>query len=203
MQRIDLLIGGALLLAIVLSIAGAATYEDERRGSAFTVTWRTQTLAGDVAAQTATATEFPFNMALAAQNLTTVTFAFDIAAPAARAQPTAVRIEVTPPNATEPHVAEGSVPAGGPTGVVFSVPFEVGVLPTTRTTTGASPEDAIVTLTRDHATSNGTGEWRAVVLLAPGAPGPLGGLETYTVSVTAELVAYFAEVQIQTPEVGR
>lgn len=201
MKRVDLLILAVLVAAILLSVAGALAYEDTRRAR-FAVDWTTTALDVEGTLEGASATEFPLVFDIDATNVTFANFTFTVSGNAARAQPVAIRVELTPPNATEPLVVEGELPAGPLGSVALPLAVPVNAVPSVVAANGASPADAAAALAAIYATTNGTGEWRAVVLLAPGLPGPLGAAETYTVAGVAEVATYAADVRPVPPEVG-
>lgn len=204
MKRVDLLIGIVLALAAIGSAIGYVTYEDDRLGSPFLVEWTAEDLALDAVTATQTgAGDVELDFPVDATNLTRIQFNVAIASNAPRVQATQVRIEAFPPGGNESLVEEATLPAGSTSGTAIPLVFDLANLPRVERTTGGSPEDAAARLAAEFASTNGTGEWRFVVSLAPGAPGPVGGAETNTVTIDGTASRYEAEVRPETPEVSR
>lgn len=204
MRRIDLLIALVVLAAAIGSAIGAMSYTDTRLGTPFTVTWTTSTT--DLPEATAAhsgAGESEILVPVNATNLTRAAFTVTIASDSPRVQPTQVRVEVIPPDGNGSLVQETTIGPGAAGSVEVPLVFELGAVPDVDTVLGDSPDDAKAKLAAQHARTNGTGEWRVLVQTAPGAPGPLGGTESYAITVTGALTRYEADVSVTTPEVRR
>lgn len=200
-QRIDVVIVAALVLAAALSAIGVATYEDDRMAS-FTITWNVRDEALEVPAVSHTgAGEAEATFDVARANLTVVEVVVGIEGAAARVQPTLVRVElVSPRNNTT--AAEGELPLGP--GATIEIPIEMPLaeLPDAPTMTGPSLEAARRALNATVSSSLGVGTWTLRASFAPGAPGPLGD-EAHTLTAAVTLRYYEAELAVVGPEVGR
>lgn len=199
----DVVIAIVLVVAVVASIVGAITYEDGRLGSArFDVSWASSVVELDpVTASQAGGGEVELRIPVNVSNLTALDVLVAIEDASPRAQPTAVRLELTPPGGGEPIVQEGEVPVGGATTIEIALHADVGEAPNATSTTGASLEAAHASLAAEHTNTNGTGEWVLVVSLAPGLPGPLGAQASHSVSAAASATIYSAEARPVLPEV--
>ena len=201
LQRVDLLIGAVLLVAAAGSAIGVVTYEDDRI-AAFRVTWPTDDSEVDADAQTlAGPGDLEFSIDVATPNLTRAAWVVTVAGGAARVQDVAIRVEiVSPTNQTQ--AADATLPAGATASVDVPLEFDLAPVPEIVRVTGPSLDAARGALNATQSSTLGVGAWTVRVSLAPTAPGPLGGTETFTAQPRATLTAYAAELAPETPEVG-
>lgn len=200
MQRVDLLIGLALAVALGGSLLGVATYDDARL-AAFEVTWASAevTFASEPASATGPS-EVELTLQVDAVNITGGDVEITVGGQAARLQPVAIHVEVVVPGVNESFAADGELAAGPSASTTLSVPVALREAPDVATIEAASPDAARARLAAQHASTNGTGAWTIRVTLAPTAPGPLG-TEAFTVEARAVVTTYAAEVLVDTPEV--
>lgn len=200
MQRIDVVILAALVLAAAASAVGALTYEDDRLAE-FTIGWDVRTAAaasGSVAH--AGAGEVETTIEIAQPNITTITFTVTLSGGPARVQPTAIRVEVISPTNDTTSV-EGELPVG-PTGSVdLPVELTLAPIPGATAATGPSMDAAQNSLNATLSSSLGIGTWTIRASFAPSTPG-IGGQEAHTLAASAAIEYYRAELSIVGPEVG-
>lgn len=201
MQRIDALLVGVLVLAVVLSAAGAVTYDDDRLAS-FDVTWATSAEDVDIAAATHSGSgEVETTVAIERENLTHLTFTLSIGGGAVRLQPTAVHVDILSPT-NDTTSAEAELPAGPTASIEVPIDIDLTEAPNATRVSASSLDAARGSLRSSFSSTLGTGTWRIVASFAPGAPGPLGD-EAHTVGGTVTLTSYEADVTPVSPEVGR
>lgn len=202
MRRIDMLIGGVLVVAIIASAIGALAYEDVRGVQTFRVSWDLRdTPLAEESGSMAGAGETTWSFAMSEPNVTSILVEVRVDGGAPRVQDVAGRVEVTPPNGT-PVAVEFTLPAS-PTGAGQTIPVEVplGAVPDASDVEARSREEAIALALPANATTAGFGEWTIVLTLSSTAPGPLAG--TYAVSYVAVGRALDGEATTQLPDVGR
>lgn len=202
-QRIDVVIVAALILAAAGSAIGVMTYRDDRGGE-FTVTWTT--IVEEISAdpiQIQGNSQGELNLDASLRNMTTAMVRVTIGGTLVRTAPAALLVEIMVPGLNETMSAEGTLPAGPPTRVTIEVPVDLGAFPTATSIRAASPEGAIAALDAQYGSATGTGGWVARVSVAPGAPPPLDATEPYDLSAVAEITTYRAEVSVDSPEVPR
>ena len=203
MQRVDFLIIGVLVVAGIGSALGALTYQDARGGGAFTVEWTTRDVAVEAApASHSGAGDVELTVPVVEENVTRLALTVSISSSTARLQPTQVRVEVTPPDGNGSMVEETTIPVGASGNVEVPFTFDLGSVPDVDRVSAASPDAAAAQLAQEHARTNGTGEWRVVVSIAPAAPGPVGGAEAHTIGATGTATVYAANVRPMAPEVA-
>lgn len=201
MDRINVLIVVAVVVAAAGSAFGVLTYEDSR-GSQFRVAWRTlsEVVQGEQATLTG-AGEAEVSLPILLSNVTSGNVTVAVANQPGALAPTSVRIEIAIPGFSEPIVQEGEIPTASP-GTTFVVPVDIVALPNATTVRGSSPEAAETALGGEHTSILGRGNWTVLVSLSPTVPDPLGAVQ-HTVDVTAELLVYEPELTVLTPEVER
>ena len=200
LQRIDLLIGIALAVAIVGSAIGVATYDDDRLGG-FLVTWRTaeEGAGSEQLTQTGAGTvELPLDVN--AFNVTGGEVRVSVEGQAARVAPVSILVEVLVPGANASFTEEGELPAGPAGSAEIVVPVTLRTLPDVERVTAGSLDAARAQLAAAHTSALGRGLWSVRVSLAPTAPGPLAS-EAFTLEAVAVLFTYAAEVAPDLPEV--
>lgn len=202
MQRIDVVIVAALVLAAAGSAIGVLTYEDDRRG-VFEVAWTARTLELDVP-QTAHAGagSVETTVIVATMNLTSVLFDLTIGGGAPRVQATEVLVEVVSPT-NDTTTVEAALPAGVAASVQVPVEVALASVPDAATVEGPNADAARDALNTTLSSSLGIGTWTVRVSFAPSAPGPLGAQEAHTVAGIATLSYYVGDLVLATPEVGR
>lgn len=200
LQRVDLLIGLALVAALGGSLLGVVTYEDARLAT-FEVSWATTGIEyGTEPASATGAGEIELALEVDAANLTGGEVEVTVGGQAARLQPVAIHVEIAVPGVNETFATDGELAAGPTSSTTLTVPVALRDAPDVATIEAPSPEAARAQLAAQHASTNGTGTWTIRVTLAPTAPGPLGA-EAFTVDARASLATYAAEVLVDTPEV--
>ncbi|HET6405264.1 MAG TPA: hypothetical protein VFH78_11505 [Candidatus Thermoplasmatota archaeon] len=201
MQRIDVLIVAALVLAAAGSVLGVMTYTDDRLAT-FTIEWDLRTSEADAPPASRTgAGDVETTLDVTQRNLTRATFSVTVGGAAARVQPVAVRVEVVSPT-NDTTAVEGELPAGPGASVTLPVEVRLAEVPNAPTIQGPSLEAARHALNETLSSSMGVGAWTIRASFAPGAPGPLAG-ETFTLVVRASLESYQGSVVLLGPEVGR
>lgn len=201
LQRIDLLIGGILVLAIAGTVLGVATYEDDRLGG-FGIAWRE--VEGEVdpdAVPQAGAGTVEILANVTQENLTRAIWTVTVSGSAARVQPVEILVEVVSPT-NETLSAETSLPAGATASVDVPLEFDLAPVPNATRVTGPTLEAARSALHATQSSTLGVGTWTVRVSLSPSAPGPLGA-ESFTVDALAALTHYEADLIPETPEVSR
>lgn len=201
MQRIDVLIVGALLLAAAGSALAVVTYEDDRIG-AFNVTWTTRETELDAEPVSHTGPgEVETTVEIVERNITRIAFTVLLSGGPARLQPTAILVEVVSPT-NESMTAEGELPVG-PTGTIeVPLEFELAPVPGEASVTGTSLDSARDALNATLSSSLGIGTWTVRASFAPSTPG-LGGQEAHTLGARADVESYQGELALVGPEVGR
>ncbi|HUR70032.1 MAG TPA: hypothetical protein VM370_12365 [Candidatus Thermoplasmatota archaeon] len=200
LQRIDLLIGAALVVALVGSAIGVATYDDDRLG-AFRVTWTTSSLELEGGAAQGSGATLAGAFPVASRNVTTMLVDVTVGGAPARVQPVAIHVSVDGPNGTHGE-EEGALPAGPGGSVTIHVEVPVAPVPTRASVAAASPDAARRALDASSGSSSAIGAWNVTVSLAPSSPGPLGS-EPFAASYVPSATVYAAEVALDTPEVTR
>lgn len=203
MQRIDVLIVAALVVAGAASAIGVMTYEDDR-ATAFEIAWALQTTeveAPEVGIAGGGGRVEP-TIDVVQQNVTSIGFMVTITGDAARVQPTSVLVEVISPTNNTTSV-EDELPAGPTSSIEVPVEVLLASIPDATTITGPSLDAARVALNATLSSSLGMGTWTIRVTFAPSAPGPLGGVESYDVAVLAAIEHYEGTLSLVGPGVGR
>lgn len=200
MQRIDVLIVGALVLAAAGSALGVVTYDDDRVGD-FTVAW---TLVTDELEATGDGIAGPgvieTTLNVTSPNATSILFDVTLGGAAVRLQPTAILVEVVSP-ANDTTSAEGELPVGPTASVTIPVEVPLAPVPTETVVRGASLEGARLALNATLSSTLGIGTWTVRATFASTTPDALA--ESYTLAVVATVERYVGEVAIIGPEVGR
>lgn len=201
MQRVDVLIVAVFVLAAAGSAIGVLTYEDDRGGSAFSVTWTTETTElGPVDTTLQGAGDAVLEIPVELQNLTSLAFEVTVAGSAARVQPVQILVTVTgPDNAT--YEGEGQLAAGGPGSATIPVEVTLAEVPQETSAPGASFDAAAQALAERHTSTEGQGTWTITVSVAGSAPGPIA--ETYSISAAGTAETYRGEVTTSAPDVSR
>ena len=202
LQRIDLLIGIALAVAVLGSAVGVATYDDARLGR-FLGTWTTSQQEVSVeptAGGAADTVEMAFDVA--ARNITEALVTVGVQGNAVRAAPVAILVEVVVPGMNETFSQEGELPAGP--GAAAEVPVAIPIRAIPPALEGpieaSSPASAAGIADDVYGSDVGVGNWTIRVTLSPTTPGPLGQ-ESFSVGATAVLTVYALELAPETPEV--
>lgn len=199
--RVDAVLGVVLAFAVVASVIGVLTYEDDR-GASFRIEWaeaRTSLPPLEGTQQGGGTLGLPFDVS--GLNLTRLELNVTVAGAGPRAQPVNVLIEVVPPNGTAPLADEAQLPIGAAQSFTRALAVPLAAAPEAREVRAASPEAAVAMA--GQASTLGQGAWALRVSFAPGAPGPLGNAESFRVSVEVTEVAFHATATPVTPEVGR
>lgn len=201
MDRVNLLVIGVLALAAVASAAGVVTYEDERL-TTFALDWEAFSVELPLdATPVAGAGEASFDVPLVASNVSAVEVRVRVTTTNPGVQPASVLVEVTPPGGAAV-TEEGSLAAGPNAAADVVVRVLVRAAPEEREVKAASPAAARAVADGDVG-PNGTGTWSVVVRLSPGSPGPLGGVESRTVSGALVATRHEAALRPVLPEVAR
>lgn len=199
-QRIDVVIVAALILAATGSAIGVMTYQDGRGGE-FSIITRGITETIEAAPIEITGnSEGELVIDIPLRNITLGLVRVTIEATLVRTAATEFLVQLTVPGLNETFSAEGTIPAGPPTAITIDVPVEgLPPLPQASSVRAMSPEAALAQLDAEHGSDVGAGQWLVLVSAASGAPGPLAS-EPYAVSATAEIGVYSMTVAFDTPE---
>lgn len=201
-QRVDMLIGVVLVVAVVVSAVGVATYEDDRLAT-FRVAWQETRVPLDE--ETATrqgAGSIEATLLVTGENLSRVELVLTIGGSGPRLQPVDVLVEVVPPAGLEPVQEEARLEVGPGGTIRVPVPIEVAAKPEDREVRASSPAAALDAASPANKTA-GQGEWLVRVTFAPASPGPLSQGETFTLVAAGEAVGHRGTATPKTPEVGR
>lgn len=205
MRKIDLLIGGVLVLAVVFSILGVATYESQGAPVYdYAVSFSTSKGSLSLRDQTLPATggtvemDQPYgNVSMA--NLTVRVEARGQQLP--RAQDVSIMVEVTPKGAkaaSERRTFAAGPPVGGSHSIPFSFSFP---MPNATVIRAESEVQAAQELAKQNNESQAKGKW--TIRVTVNNPHPTQLQETYTVSVQGEATLYRGVVQLKAPNVNR
>lgn len=200
MRRIDIGIGAVLIIAVVFSVLGIASYERESGLRTFDVEWTSQTAPISVNRDpyvSGTQLEFTRNEF----NLTQVAFNVTVTGNGPRASNTNVRVTVAQPNGAS-ESKDGSITGNTAGNVRLAFQFPFATQPTNETVQANSQEEAEQTLNGTHGRGGGRGDWQITVTITGGNPPPLPA-ETYRVSVAGEAHWFSANATLSTPDVGR
>lgn len=204
MQRVDYVIAGLAVLALLGSVIGVIWYEademtlydvtvSERDGSADV--WST-TLSGPGASDDET-----WN--LPQRNITDISFIVSISSsPTLRDGTTQVEVTITSP-AGETESATLDLAGIGADDDEDTIEFHIHAVPQNLNRVGAENRSAAVAMIETGL--NGTGAWSLnAEIIQGGSQGPLGLQdEDVTVNVRAEFQFYRASAQAHVPDIGR
>lgn len=199
MRKIDVLIAGALALAVVASAVGVVTYEDSRGLADFEVTFATRDV--DLALPSDSGlggSDVRIIFSVNLTNLTSVELTIRVSGGGARAQGGAVSVLVQPAGAAEVE-ADGTLPPGAASSVDIPVEVPLGDAPAAVTVRARDAAGALAQAA--PARTNGTGTWNVTVSLPPGLPGLLNS--PFTVTLTGRATRYDGEARLVLPEVSR
>lgn len=201
MQRVDVLIAGAMALAVAASAAAVLTYEEGRGLAEFAVAWSERTVAVDAADGSAPPGEgeaaLGFDVRLG--NLTAVDLVVRVAGGGPRVAGGAVSVRVEVPGG-EPVEEEGTLAAGVDGAAEILVRVPLGDLPAAATLRAASA-DAALAAAAPPRSDLGVGAWTVRVAFPPGPDAPVGSATTVTLDVEASVFEGRASPVV--PEVER
>ena len=201
MQRIDVLIVAALVVAAAASAMGVLTYEDDRFGE-FSIAWSQATEDVEIPGVSHTGPgEVETMLDVTRANLTRITFTILLGGGAVRLQPTAIRIDVVSPTNNTTSV-ESELPVGPIASVDVPIEVDLASTPDATSISGPSVDAARNALNATLSSSLGIGTWTIRASFAPTAPGPLGA-EAHTLGGTATLESYQGDITLVGPGVGR
>jgi hypothetical protein len=208
MRRIDLLIGGVIIVAILFSFVGVATYDAVAGDQDFTVVWASSSK--DLAATGQRTGDGSTEVALPVpyQNLTKVDLVVRVVGAGARTNDVTVDIKVTPLNGTE-QTKRVTLPRGtmgNQQEQTFT--FEIGQAPNATTASGASENETLAELAAQHTSTKGMGNWKITFTVAgsnaASVPVVGAGANTYQFSTPGSKASmYSAALQPLTPDVNR
>lgn len=205
MLKVDLLIGGVIVAAVLLSVLGVATYERAPGAIEFDVLWSTS---GDGTPSTSTSRSGPGAMTVTVPlefaNVSAMTWTLTISGAGPRAQPVTWTAEVEAPNGTVSEPQTGTLPQGA--GTATGNPefeFSIQPVPEDGSATAANESLARDGLGDDYNATAGQGEWVVRVQISGGQAPPLGlpGGEGYTLRVDGEATVFAASVTASVPDV--
>lgn len=204
MRKIDLLIAGVIVAAVVFSFVGVATYEAE--GPAvfdYDVTFSETEHDVALASKTAPAGPSTHGFTQPWGNVSKVVLSVTIDASGQavpRGQEVKVRITVTPKGA--PAQSAPRTFAAGPAGGSVVAPFEFTFpKPNTTDLRATNDHEAAMELQRRNNESLAKGEWTVRIELDNPNPAPVQ--ETFTVRAQGKATTYMGAVQVRTPPVNR
>ena len=206
MRRIDLLIGGVIVLSIVFSFVGVATYDAVSGDQDFNIVWASAsndtTAQGTRTGDGSTEVQLPVNF----QNITKVDITARVVGSGARLNAVTVDIKVEPLNGTAQTkrvtLPQGSM--GNTQETTFTV--EMAQTPNATTASGASENETLAQLATEHTNTKGMGTWKITFTVAGSNPSnvPVGpSVNSYTFTTPAKVTTYSATLQPLTPDVNR
>jgi hypothetical protein len=206
LRGIDITIGVIIVLAIVFSGIGVATYEAAPQENDYTIIWSTETQSitprsGVRTGNGAVNVDVPIDF----DNMTEVTINVRVQGNGPRAQTVTAQVQLTPVNASAPPQQSISLPAS-PTGGGDDTEFVVKIqdLPTVTSISGRDENATNEELNNETRTETGSGIWKVAVTISnSGAPvGGVGG-EAFTISVSGQVKTYKPTLAPATPDINR
>ncbi len=203
MQRVDYVIAGLAVLALVGSVLGIIWYDEDEQ-TLYDVTVSENDDSADVWSTTLTGSDGSDDTtwSLDQQNITQIDFIIEISSsPSVRTDDTVVEIEITSPSG-ETETVTLELTGTGADDDEETVEFTIHSVPSGLDSVSADNRSAAAAMIEPGL--NGTGEWSLTAeTTSGGAQGPLGLQdEDVSVSVRAEYQFYQANANAHVPDIS-